>query len=355
MLAAIKLPERRNAAPIEQQRRYDTSLSIDPKNAATAAVREAALQKVSDTARSITESLQQSNSPIDDVRALHTLKDDLQHVVRDKKLSLVRAVALEEEKLHRSRALDTDVRVPSRASGRRSLAVAAILLLLGCIAIGGVLFVMAERSGGTAAPITAAVLFAEQNVPLPIDGLAPADIRREIGNARFSNTLTLGAILEIIPVTQTQSEGDSQVTPVTFSEFLTAIGADAPDGLTRSLGDRFFLGLHTVDENAPIIVVPVTSYERAFAAMLEWERNINADLSPMFTAVSLQTTGPDGRPIERRFADTVIRNYDVRALYDDGGTIQLFYSFPTRNVLIIAESAYSFSEILSRLRADRKL
>ena len=50
-----------------------------------------------------------------------------------------------------------------------------------------------------------------------------------------------------------------------------------------------------------------------------------------------------------------MRNYDVRALKDDDGTIQLYYSFPTRNVLIIAESPFSFTEILSRLRADRRL
>ncbi len=50
-----------------------------------------------------------------------------------------------------------------------------------------------------------------------------------------------------------------------------------------------------------------------------------------------------------------MRNYDVRALKDDAGQIQLYYSFPTRDILIIAESPYSFGEILSRLRADRRL
>ena len=75
----------------------------------------------------------------------------------------------------------------------------------------------------------------------------------------------------------------------------------------------------------------------------------------MFTPVSTQTSGANGLPAVRSFEDTVMRNYDVRALKDDSGQIQLYYSFPTRNVLIIAESPYSFSEILSRLRADRKL
>jgi len=50
-----------------------------------------------------------------------------------------------------------------------------------------------------------------------------------------------------------------------------------------------------------------------------------------------------------------MRNYDARALKDDAGQIQLYYSFPTRNILIIAESPYTFAEVLSRLQAERRL
>ena len=59
--------------------------------------------------------------------------------------------------------------------------------------------------------------------------------------------------------------------------------------------------------------------------------------------------------VKGRYEDLVMRNYDVRALKDDAGEIQLYYSFPTQNILIIAESPYSFPEILSRLQASRQL
>lgn len=357
LLEKIKLPTRKVEAPAPT-RTYDTSLSVDPKNEAAVAAKAQALEKASATARAITESLPSKlDTPNDDVRALHTLKDDLQHVVREQKISLVRAVALEEEKRHHSPEIDEQIEAETRSQKKShyGLLIAGILFLLGTVAIGAVLYVMAERTQKSAAPITAKVLFAENNAPIPIDNLAPADLRREIGNARLSTALTLGAILEIIPVTQTQVAGQAQIRAVTFSHFLTAIGARPPAELTRALSDTFFLGLHTVDENAPILVIPVTSYERAFAAMLEWEKSLNADLSPIFTPVPSQKMGPGGLPTTREFEDTVMRNYDVRALTDDSGQIQLYYSFPTRDVLIIAESAYSFSEVLSRLRADRKL
>lgn len=359
ILQGVKLPERRAAEKPAQAKTFDTQLSVDPaKKAEADAAKEEALKKAEATARAITESLPTQGPKVsDDVRALHTLKDDLQEVVRDKKISLVRAVALEEEKRHHGSAVEEHLeqQVKKQSRTRYTFFVAGILFFFGLLAIGAVLYVMAERQTKAAAPITSKVLFAEQAVPISVGNLAAADIRREIGNARTSAGLTLGAILQIVPIEEQVVNGQSATVPISTSQFLEKIGSRAPGDLGRALSSEFFFGLHAVDENAPIIVIPVTSYERAFAAMLEWEGTINTDLAPMFTLVNSRTTGPDGLPVTRTFEDTIMRNYDVRALKDDRGEIQLYYSFPTRNILIIAESPYSFSEILSRLRADRRL
>lgn len=292
----------------------------------------------------------------DRLGSLHTLKDDLQHVVQENKISYVRAIALEEEKRHR-----IEKRTPPRVrASKHSLFTLFIVILLfgtGALALGAVYVITNQRAVQSNAALQSNILFAEQKVPFPIDNEAPGDVRRILASARTSNALTLGAILQIEPVTTVTDpiSGSVSATPITFGAFLTALGTRAPAELARALGDDFFFGIHTVDENAPVIIVPVRSYERAFAAMLEWEPYINADLDPLFTGLSAQATGPDGVPIAREFADTVMRNYDVRALKDDSGTIQLYYSFPTRNILIIAESPFSFTEVLSRLRADRRL
>ena len=89
--------------------------------------------------------------------------------------------------------------------------------------------------------------------------------------------------------------------------------------------------------------------------MLAWEAALNEDLSPFFSAVSQLAGNEDGILIKRQFEDNIMRNYDVRILRDDAGTVKMLYAFPTRNFLIIAESPYSFTEILSRLRASRQL
>lgn len=267
---------------------------------------------------------------------------------------MVRAVTLEEEKRHRPNILVDEESTHARRRGPLSIVALSILLfLLGAGALGGVYLVLQER----AAPVATQsyqLLFAEQTVPFSITGLAAGDVKREIASARGTGTFTLGSILQIIP-TETVSGDTEAQTPAAFATFLEAIGARAPEELPRALGIDYFFGFHAVDENAPVIVATVTSYERAFAAMLDWEESMNGDLAPIFTPVSMQKIGSDGILTERKFEDSVIRNYDVRALKDGSGQIQLYYSFPTRNLLIIAESPYSFAELLSRLRADRRL
>ena len=156
-------------------------------------------------------------------------------------------------------------------------------------------------------------------------------------------------------LSETDADGVPQNRPATFKEFMTALGARASDDLYRALGNDFFLGIHAADKSAPLIIIPVVSHARAFEAMLAWEETLNSDLAPLFSAVPVFTKDENGVPAKRTYEDLVMRNYDVRALKDDAGEIQLYYSFPTQNILIIAESPYSFPEILSRLQASRQL
>ncbi len=293
------------------------------------------------------------------VTPLHTLKDDLQSVVREQKISVVRAAALEEDRRTKRGVIvaKTDVHAVQRRRIFGIVATIGILVVLGGSALLGVSMIQGERAGSDAAALPSdSLLFSEQTVPFPIGNRDAPEIKRMFADARVSAALTLGAITRVAPtVDEIDSEtGRTHTRPATTREFLDSVDARAPDELIRALGKEFFFGFHTVDENAPVLIVPVTSYEHAFAGMLQWEDSMNADLTPIFTAVP-RLIQENGLLKQRPFEDLVMRNYDVRALKDDGGEIQLYYSFPTRELLIIAESPYSFTEVLSRLRADRRL
>ncbi len=288
------------------------------------------------------------------VAGVHTFKQDLQGVVRDQKISVVRAVAFESEKRRPMPELEV-VQPPRKSRVPGIIFTVFLLLLLGGAALGGVYYIAAQKAGTTVNVAPESILFAEQTAAYSVDGKSPQTIKSELEAGRASSG-TLGSITRVAPVVSALNpDGQTVQRLITFPEFVSALAIAPPESLMRALGTDFFFGFHTVDENAPILVIPVTSYENAFAGMLAWEKSLNADLSPIFTAVPRLVAGADGIPVERTFSDKVFRNYDVRALSDDQDQIQLYYAFPTRDILIIAESPYTFTEVLSRLQAARRI
>lgn len=345
ILKDIKLPERH-----DQKGTADTKpgIPVSPIIAdLDAPIPQASIPQVPEQAPGIpVEPATDAGSP---VASVHTLKQDLQHVVRDQKMSVVRAAALEQEK--RRPEPDEILAAPAKRSHFGTyVGVSFGLLALGALALFGVYYVESAKQSPPQ-EISTAIVFAEQSVALPLTGQDASALKQTLGGARAASNAGLGSITRIVPIIGTSTNTQH---PATLSEFLRAIGAHPPEDLLRALSDDFFVGFHTIDKNAPLIVIPVMSYDRAFAGMLAWEGSLNADLSPFFLPLP-QYTNVTGIPTQRTFSDVVMRNYDVRALKDDAGNIMLYYSFPTRGILIIAESPYTFTEVLTRLQADRKL
>ena len=360
ILKDVKLPERRDTTqqkPIENKAAaFDTTLAgqapgIPSRDAppATASGNDALAVPAMVTS-------QDAKQTSETVVPVHTLKDDLQHVVREQKISLVRAVSLEQDRRAQKKTDRFDTPAPQHSKHIGIIFGICILFLVGTAALFGVYTVMQTRSTPPTAAPTSSILFAESSVAFPLDNSSPDDLKRNLASSIASLQGALGSITAIIPTTRVQNQdGTTGARPATFSEFMKAIGAHPPDELLRAVGDKFFFGVHVVDTNAPLFVIPVTSYDHAFAGMLTWEGTLNSDLSPIFPAVQTMMTDQSGLPATRKFTDTVMRNYDVRELKDDSGTVKLYYSFPSQNMLVIAESPYSFAEILSRLQAARQI
>lgn len=308
------------------------------------------------------EANKRTGTPVADsgkLSTVHTLKHDLQHVVTADKLSLVHAAALEQDK---TRTKDTAITVSTPAVRLRmkrtlgTLLAAFLFFFLGMAALFGVYVVTQQRTAPATRISGPSLVFAEQEVALPLDNTPSTVLRTTLAQARTAQTGSLGSITRVVPLRDTlAADGSVSVRPATLHEFMSALGIEPPPDLLRALDDQFFFGFHTIDETVPIIVIPVLAYDRAFSGMLAWEARLNEDLSPFFTPVSRTIIDENGIPSVREFGDYVLRNYDVRAIKDNQGTIQLYYSFPSAHLLVIAESPYTFTEILSRLQASRQL
>lgn len=347
ILEAVKLPERRDFKATADTPKI-------PAEEPQAAILEEHILRASGAPGNASSQEERSSSIVAPVR---TLKDDLQTVVREQKISLVHAVSLEEEKRQGQEHLAPEQKEIQTHKRRRTIGIifaSCVLVLLGSAALYGVFFVTQEQQSIPSAP-QSSILFAEQTVTFPLDNQTPQNLRTTLAQARTKQLGSLGSITRIVPTIASTSTGSTAgAEPATLAQFFSALGMNPPQQLLGAIGPSFFFGFHVVDTNAPLLVVPVSSYDHAFAGMLAWEPNMDNDLSPVFTQVSM-TIATSGIPVQRTFEDTVMRNYDVRELLDDAGNVVLYYSFPTPNILVIAQSPYSFTEILSRLQAQREL
>ena len=344
ILKGIKLPERRGPQQPPQKEEYvfapearpltPTMPDVIPKDAVV-------------TAAGPKES---------SVHAVHTFKDDVQNIVRDKKISLVRAASMEQDRHTHSPPQQSDGSTQRQRRTTGILFATALLLVLGMAALFGVYIVMNNNTASVRAQNESSIVFAEQSAALSITGVSSASLKNLISQARQSSTGSIGSITHVIPTVTTNPVDATPLTrPATTAEFFRALGVQASSDLVSALSDQFFFGVHTVDTNAPFFVIPVVSYDHAFAGMLAWEGNINTDLSPIFPAVSSTVLDGSGVPSKRVFQDTILRNFDVRELKNDSGEVVLYYSFPSPSLLIIAQSPYTFTELLSRLQSARRL
>ena len=292
------------------------------------------------------------------VTASRTLKDDLQTIVRQKKISYVRAAALEQDKKRIVVPTPQEGAAKSRRTHRTVIFLVSIVVLvgLGAAALYGVSIVAQSKSAAQKTTSYSSIIFSEQTETLPLDNTSPNPLKASIAQSFTQPIGSLGTVTRIVPtLTTTNAAGPSTVRSATLAEFSAALGIELPAQLVQGLGDSFFFGVHTVDNNAPLLVLPVTDYSLAFAGMLAWEPRMNTDLAPIFTPVPALITGSDGVPTKRLFQDDVMRNFDVRELKNDSGAVVLYYSFPTPNILVIAESPYTFTELLTRLQARGSL
>lgn len=293
--------------------------------------------------------------------SMRTLKDDLRELVRTRKMSLVKAVALESEKKLRINESSGAEEIAATRSRRRRVKRFIITMIicvgLGMVALFTVAYVQTQRTTPRATSYGSSFMFSEQTLTFPLGSLTAHELKQQLSHTRTQVNLTLGAIARIVPTIKEEgpAAGEIHERPARAREFFEILAPSAPEDLLRSFENEFFFGVHAIDENSPLFVMPINSYQNAFASMLAWESVINENLSPLFTRVFHQTIDESNAPRLARFEDVIIRNYDVRALKDTRGEIQMLYAFPTRSVLIIAESPHSFVEALARLRAERRI
>ncbi len=135
----------------------------------------------------------------------------------------------------------------------------------------------------------------------------------------------------------------------TSTGLLSALVLPAPDILLRNTDPMSTIGItHAGDETRAFFILNVSSYERTFAGMLQWEPTMPYDLAILYP---VYTTDSSTTPATSGFIDEVVASHNARAYKDGSGKTVLIYGYATPSELIIARNEDAFTLLLSRLQA----
>lgn len=320
-----------------------------------------------------------------DVQNIRTYQSDIANTIKNDNVSMIKVALSEKKRQERRGSLDNTLEENNKNLYLVIGAIVAFIVIAGLVA--GYIFLQNQSSKPTQTQEQQKIkplIYTETVSLLNLDEINLDDLSKLIERDKEA-VMELGDMKAIV-LTIGSSTAERQLTS---AEFLTALNTRAPEGLIRSLEANYLLGVYAFNPREMFAVFRVSSYDSAFAGMLEWEPNIESDIGDIFinkrdrvdrdinalsttkvTAgsstsemVSSSTTkatstapvesSPFGVFSQRKFVDKVLSNKDARVLVDANGKEAMLYTFLDKETLVISTSEKALKEIIFRLTTGR--
>lgn len=281
------------------------------------------------------------------LKTLRTYEGDLADAINKKQASAIKITIAENKKNSEHETIRT--KTPSTTKNTFALVVSVAFIILGAGVLYYVYVYVLPHNTNTPAPIALAPTIIET------DSQKELAVSSETIAAAIKNELTSSVVspnsIENVRFTQAAT---NEAKPLTANEFLTWIGTHAPASLTRTFSSQFMFGIHSLEQNEPFILLKTDSYESAYAGMLKWEPEMyddfkNSIIRENIDATSSPQLSSDILDAKTYATDMVIRNKDVRVIYDTNKNILLMYSFVDRNTIVITTNELTLREVISRM------
>lgn len=300
------------------------------------------------------------------IPSVRTLESDAAEAVKQQNIS---AVSIASKKIQQKSPIDTaassEQSSDTHISGifKKIALILGVFLLIGAsVGVIGYAFFVTHRSSPSSHSNTSPntlINIDETKTIVVVPGQNTLSAWLDTKNKLANDTATIVQLL----ITQSGT-----TTPLDSQTFLSELGAQhIPSWFIRAIGQQYMVGFYNNNSQwDPFLILSVTSYDNAFAGMLQWENGMATDLAPLYTsttpkvlptqatstiASTTSTTSPQTvtLSLSPTFTDMFISNKNVRVLAIPGQKPLLLYSFPQQNVLVITTSAAAMNEIFNRL------
>ncbi len=312
------------------------------------------------------EPAQNQNPDKGDLKRIRTFQNDVEEMLQHSPVSKASIAIAESEKRIKQETQDSQsasspfqntskvfrissgLPLTSHWNTRLIALVTLLILFLGGIGIGAFFFFKdAEQAVST-----------EQGTQIP----ESAAVTLEGRESRAGTLKAIWSVVSTLSVPQNELRTipvKLGIAPITTVELFAKLETSAPAPLTRALGTAPTLGVHGFRGGQPFLLFSVSSYDYAFAGMLDWEQNLLGDIGPLFGIspreilrnVGSTTTEALGNTIAVK--DVILRNKDVRAVFDPQGAIIFLYSFIDKQTLVFTTNEDTLKILMSNAGGGR--
>jgi hypothetical protein len=279
------------------------------------------------------------------LKQIRTYQGDMADAIRTQNESVVSIQRMEEVKHRKEEVIDTVVK--KERSRFLLFLLGTMILTVGATAGGW--FTYQEFNRRIGPPF----------VEIPSNRLIPSLREVRIDASKLSRDSLIDAVrseLSLLTVPEREvmhlvlTDGEGESAPLfPIEKFFATLKTSAPGSLVRALDPLFMIG--AIEEESPsvFLIIRLDSFENTFAGMLSWEKSLVGDIGPLFnTADELKGLEPG-----TAFEDAIIKNKDVRAIYNMQDKLLLVYSYYDTSTLIITDNAETLSSIIARLNAGK--
>ncbi len=297
------------------------------------------------------------------VHNIKTFQSEVASAVKKDNVSMIK-IALAEKKRQDKQGTYEDIGASTSKNKAVLIGAFAVVVL---VVIGGAFAYFYTRTPAPTtvvnAPLAAQsqIFQSESSVQFDVTDKNYVDIEQFVQNQK-NVKIEIGTIQQIKFV---QTEG-ATTTELTSSEFLNVLRARTPESLLRALHNEFIFGIYSLSprDSFAIFKIDPDSYDSAYAAMLEWERNLESDVGGIFinpvvtippddTGAASATSTLPTVVTQKSFVDRVIQNKDSRVLLGNDGKIKMFYTFFDESTIVFASSEVVLKELAVRLTTGR--
>ncbi len=252
---------------------------------------------------------------------LRTYASDMSRVIRARGETLTSIVSAEQ------RARSEEQKAPKPVTSTTRLLVVGVVAFI-LMGVGAIAFTVVVTTEPEAPELPRSLVFSNNTTVVEYDGVESlADVLAE---KRRTAELLLGEIERFV-VTRAG-------VPLTPQELARALGF--PDTVAREVTGAM-VGVHAFNYTQPFVIFEITTYDRTFNALLEWESLAARELGAFFAPASPPSPTP-----RLSFEDAIVRNLDVRVSEE---AWPLIYTFPARSLLVVTTNEYTLREVVTRI------